>query len=109
MRLKPDAVTRSFMAILLAFLLAGLSGPVFAGTGPDCPMAHMPGGMGHHGKMGHCPPECAVTCPQGTLAIVAAYDPLIEPPAMPAAAPAVAVLRSFNPAAADPPPRTGNS
>lgn len=110
-RIQPSLkdVTRLFLAILLAISMAGASGPAFAAPAADCPMAHMPGGMGDHGKMGCCPPECAVTCPPAMLAAVATDLQVIEPALLPIAAPAMDLLRSFNPAATDPPPRTGVS
>jgi hypothetical protein len=102
-------VTRLLLAILLAISMAGTSGPAFAGPGTDCPMAHMSGGMSDHGKMGCCPPECAVTCPPAMLAAVVVDLPVIETPPIAVAMPAIGMPRSFNPAAVDPPPRTSNS
>lgn len=104
-----EGVMRFLLSILLAISMAGASGPAFAGPSADCPMAHMAGGMTDHGKMGCCPPECAVTCPSAVLATPAIELPMIEPSPIAVTVPAMGVMRSFNPAATDPPPRTSNS
>jgi hypothetical protein len=95
------------LCILLAISMAGTSGPAFAGPSADCAIAQMPGGMADHGKMGCCPPECAVTCPPAVLATPAFnLPPAVEPSCVEEHLAAMALWRSFNPAAADPPPRT---
>lgn len=101
-----QSVTRLLLVILLAISMVASSGPAFAGPAADCQMSHMSGGMGDHGKMGCCPPECAVTCPPAMLPAVALDLPVIGPSPLPVAMPWLDALRSFNPAAVDPPPRT---
>jgi hypothetical protein len=106
MRPRLVGVTRLILSILLAISMAGASGPAFAAPSADCPMAHMSQAMGHHDKMGCCPPECAVTCPAALLAAADVELPSIEPASMPGAMRIASVLPSVDPAAADPPPRS---
>ena len=115
-----DGVTRFLLAMLLAFSMA-VSGPAFAAPTHDCPMGAaasemaMPAGMSTssgmpmpHERMGCCTSDCALVSPPAMVPTDEVMVSTMDLEAIPAVTPVLVALRSFNPAAADPPPRPGS-
>lgn len=105
------AMWRLLALIWLALSLAFASGPAFAMSAADCPMAESASSSTmHHDDNGCCKPVCGANCVTACPSMVAPSHDRAAAPAKPVANRLIAALstplHSIALKGADPPPRT---
>lgn len=101
---------RLFALIVLALSLALASGPAFAVSAADCPMAASSSSSMAHDEMDCCKPDCAPSCatlcPGAVVPSIGRAESPAEPIRTQLLALSPAVLHSTDLSSTDPPPRT---